>query len=60
MSSIESGYHGVPILAMPFFLDQLVSADNVVAQGRGLRLDIKDVTEQSFYNTLKELLQNTK
>lgn len=60
MSSTETIYHGVPVLAVPVFGDQDANADRVENNGFGLKLAFRDFTEEKFEKSINELLYNTK
>jgi hypothetical protein len=55
-SSFEAMYLGKPILAIPFFGDQLTNAGNLVEAGVALSLDRYKFTVQSFVNRIKQIL----
>ncbi|KAL1491836.1 hypothetical protein ABEB36_012371 [Hypothenemus hampei] len=60
LSTTETIYHGVPILAIPVFGDQNANADRAVAGGYGLKLEYlsPDFTEENLEKKLNELLHN--
>ncbi|CAG9769432.1 unnamed protein product [Ceutorhynchus assimilis] len=62
LSTTETIYHGVPVLAIPVFGDQDSNADRAVASGFGLKLSYNDpnFTEQSLAEKINELLRNPK
>lgn len=49
--TLETVYHGVPIITLPVFGDQDSNAAKVVDAGYGLRIELKEVT-------VKELLES--
>ncbi|KAH8347776.1 hypothetical protein KR084_000960, partial [Drosophila pseudotakahashii] len=59
-SITESQYHGVPMVAMPMFYDQPVSAEVMVKSGRGVTIDFFTITERSFREAITEVLENAK
>jgi len=59
-SSLETAYHGVPVLAIPGFWDQHENANRIVSQHAGIRIDFVDITEASFLKTATTLLNNPK
>nr|XP_017001943.2 UDP-glucosyltransferase 2-like [Drosophila takahashii] len=59
-SMTESQYHGVPMVAMPMFYDQPVNADVMVKSGSGVAIDFFTLTERSFREAIKEVLENAK
>ncbi|XP_070070321.1 UDP-glucosyltransferase 2-like [Drosophila takahashii] len=56
----ESQYHGVPMVALPVFADQPGNAAQMERSGFGLALDLLTITEDSFRQALKEVLENDK
>lgn len=58
LSTHETMYHGVPVLVMPFFMDQFVNAKMVVKKGIGLELNIQQITVDSLFSTARELIDN--
>jgi glucuronosyltransferase len=59
-SLAECMFHGVPILGIPFFGDQMVNIDAAVLEGWALRVDYAILTHENFYSAIQEMLQNTK
>jgi UDP:flavonoid glycosyltransferase YjiC (YdhE family) len=58
MSSLEASYRGVPIVGVPFFLDQRVNLQNFVSKGAGVELDFKSLTKETVAAALREVLSN--
>ncbi|XP_045478605.1 UDP-glycosyltransferase UGT5-like isoform X2 [Harmonia axyridis] len=58
--NIESIYHGVPILGIPFYGDQLMNMHEAQVAGYAKILHPQDITEDLFRHTLKEMLNNPK
>ncbi|XP_030383873.1 UDP-glucuronosyltransferase 2B13-like [Scaptodrosophila lebanonensis] len=56
----EGQYHGVPMLAFPFYGDQFGNAEGMVKAGFGLGLRLLETSDEVFRSALKELLQNPK
>ncbi|CAG9854065.1 unnamed protein product [Phyllotreta striolata] len=54
----EAVYHGVPILGLPVFWDQVKNIEDGVRNGFALKLNLNDLTEESFTKTLNEILNN--
>ncbi|XP_016949710.2 UDP-glycosyltransferase UGT5-like [Drosophila biarmipes] len=55
-STIESVYHGKPMLGLPFFYDQLGNMEHIKKQGLGLALSYRDMTSGGFRVTILRLL----
>lgn len=60
LSSTETIYHGIPVLAVPVFGDQDANADRVENNGFGLKLAFRDFTEEKFEKSINEILHNPK
>ncbi|KAL1491843.1 hypothetical protein ABEB36_012378 [Hypothenemus hampei] len=60
LSTTETIYHGVPILAIPVFGDQSANADRAVSSGYALKLkyNTPEFTKENFEKSLNELLHN--
>ncbi|XP_044265327.1 UDP-glycosyltransferase UGT5-like [Tribolium madens] len=60
LSTIETIYHGVPILAIPIFGDQKMNARSAVKSGYGVYLAYSELNEETMTNRLNEVLNNKK
>ncbi|XP_074039733.1 UDP-glycosyltransferase UGT5 [Leptinotarsa decemlineata] len=60
LSTTETIYHGVPILALPIFGDQKMNAAHAVAGGYALSLSISKITEDDISDALNQLLNDPK
>jgi UDP:flavonoid glycosyltransferase YjiC (YdhE family) len=60
LSTIETIYHGVPILATPLGGDQNMNAQQMANEGFGLVVNFPDISEQTLTEKLTELLNNPK
>ncbi|KAH8241102.1 hypothetical protein KR026_012171, partial [Drosophila bipectinata] len=56
----EAQYHGVPMVALPIFGDQIGNAHAMEKAGYGLALDLLSITEDSLREALTEVLENKK
>jgi len=59
LSTQEAAYHGIPILGTPFIVDQYANIEQAVASGMGLQLPLAELTEQTLYGNVTELLKNS-
>ncbi len=57
-SANEALYHGVPIIAIPMVNDQHMVAKRLVDLGVGVRLKMEEVTEDSLYAMVNEVILN--
>jgi UDP:flavonoid glycosyltransferase YjiC (YdhE family) len=58
MSSMEAAYRGVPIVGIPFILDQKVNARKFVKRGLGVLLYYDTLTKESVLTAVREILNN--
>ncbi|XP_023032274.1 uncharacterized protein LOC6643709 [Drosophila willistoni] len=56
----EAQYHGVPMVALPVFVDQPGNAAIMQSSGYGLSLDLLTLTKETFEAALREVLENKK
>lgn len=56
----EAIYDHIPMLALPFFMDQLNNVERIVAKGLALSLDYKTMDKNTFKETILELIKNPK
>ncbi|KAF2893561.1 hypothetical protein ILUMI_12615, partial [Ignelater luminosus] len=54
----EAIYHHIPMLGLPFFMDQLTNIKRVVAKGLGLSLDYKTLDKSTLKETIQEIINN--
>ncbi|XP_018334032.1 2-hydroxyacylsphingosine 1-beta-galactosyltransferase [Agrilus planipennis] len=60
LSTIEAVYHGVPLLTLPVFAEQLMNAAETEEYGYGLQLPFAKFDEEKFKQLLTEILNNPK
>ncbi|XP_071652394.1 UDP-glycosyltransferase UGT5-like isoform X4 [Temnothorax longispinosus] len=58
LSTQEAIWKGIPVIVMPFFMDQRPNARILVAKGVGIHLDIKTLSAQSILHAVEEVLYN--
>lgn len=56
----ETVYHAKPVIGIPFFGDQYLNLKSVEYNGYGILVNFFEMTENSFENTVKEVLSNPK
>ncbi|XP_003703820.2 UDP-glucosyltransferase 2 [Megachile rotundata] len=54
----EAVHYSVPVVAIPFFGDQLFNARKILDAGIGLTLDIDTITKESIVRTLTDIIEN--
>ncbi|XP_967762.1 UDP-glycosyltransferase UGT5 [Tribolium castaneum] len=60
LSTTETIYHGVPILAIPIFGDQKINARSAVTSGYGVYLAFDKLSEETLTNSINQILNNKK
>ena len=55
----EALYHGVPMIGMPVFGDQLYNALRMVRKGYGIQLNVVVFTPETLHSAVQEILVNT-
>lgn len=58
LSIQEAIYHGVPIICVPFMLDQHFNAHNLVAKKLGILLEFRLITTDYVLKKLREILDD--
>ena len=58
LSTQEAIWKGVPMIVMPFFMDQKSNTKVLVTKGVGIYLDIKTLSTQSILHAVEEVLYN--
>jgi UDP:flavonoid glycosyltransferase YjiC (YdhE family) len=53
-------YHGVPVLAIPFFSDQKYNAKKIATEEIGLQLPFKEVTKETLLTSMNAILNDSK
>nr|CAI5816849.1 unnamed protein product [Callosobruchus analis] len=60
LSTLETIYHGVPVLSLPIFADQKMNAARAQEAGYGLYMFFSEITEQKLDEALERLLNDPK
>lgn len=58
MGTQEAIYYGVPLLGIPLFGDQHFNVKAYVKRRIAVKVDLQEITEESFTHALKEILYN--
>ncbi|XP_062125452.1 UDP-glucosyltransferase 2-like isoform X1 [Drosophila sulfurigaster albostrigata] len=58
LSQHEAVYHGVPLLMLPVFCDHDANAAQAVHDGYARRLELAQLTEESLYRAIHDVLHN--
>ncbi len=60
LSMQESVYHGVPVIGIPMGIDQDTNVHNAVLQGYALKLDLKQMDEETLTVAIKRILNDSR
>ncbi|EFA05873.2 UDP-glucuronosyltransferase 2B31-like Protein [Tribolium castaneum] len=60
LSTQEALYHGVPMICVPFIVDQHINTRIIVNKNLGIHLDFKKITAGYVLQLLREVLDNPK
>ncbi|KAL7292126.1 hypothetical protein TKK_0014398 [Trichogramma kaykai] len=58
LGSQEAIYHHAPMLCVPFFAEQRINCDILVAKGVAVKLDVRQAQHQDYHRALHEILSN--
>ncbi|XP_065095063.1 UDP-glycosyltransferase UGT5-like [Ochlerotatus camptorhynchus] len=58
LSLQEATWHGIPVLSIPFFVDQYSNTDKLIRAGVGIKLLPKDINEESFKDAIMNVLDD--
>ena len=56
----EAIYNHIPIVGIPFYLDQQANVKKMVSRGCALYINLKTITKDQFKQVLIEAIQNQK
>ena len=57
-SLYESAYHGVPVVAVPLFADQIPNAKKAEQFGLGIAVDHETVDAQQLFETIERVIDD--
>ena len=60
MSTLESSWHGVPIVGIPLFMDQIRNLKKSENAGVAVKVDLQTITAEKLKLALLEVLENPK
>jgi len=58
LSTQEAIWKGIPVIVMPFFMDQKSNAQILVTKGVGIYLDVKTLSTQTILHAVEEIFYN--
>jgi glucuronosyltransferase len=58
LSTQESIFHGVPMICIPFFVDQHINTRMIVKRKLGVSVDFKSITAGYMLRKLREILDD--
>ncbi|KAG5338450.1 UD2C1 glucuronosyltransferase, partial [Acromyrmex heyeri] len=58
LSTQEAIWKGIPVIVMPFFMDQKSNAQILVAKGVGIYLNVKTLSTQTILHAVEEIFYN--
>lgn len=58
LSTHEAIWQGIPVIGMPFFMDQRPNVELLVAKGAGMRLDVEVLSTQTVLDSFEQILYN--
>ncbi|KAG5682700.1 hypothetical protein PVAND_012034 [Polypedilum vanderplanki] len=60
LSTLESTWHGVPVVRIPLFLDQARNLKKLMNAGAAVKVDFNEITVENLKSALLEVLKNPK
>ncbi|XP_055384246.1 UDP-glycosyltransferase UGT5-like [Condylostylus longicornis] len=60
LSSMETIYHGVPIIGIPMFGDQFLNMARAERAGFGITVDYEQLSQKTLGDAIREILSNNK
>lgn len=58
LTTQEAMYHGIPVVVIPFFVDQIHNAQKMVSKKLGRMLKFSNFNKNDFYEAIKEVINN--
>ncbi|KAJ8679930.1 hypothetical protein QAD02_015717 [Eretmocerus hayati] len=58
LGSQEAVYYGVPVICVPFFVDQLVNCDIASEKGYGIKLNIEIARQEDYDSAIAKILHD--
>lgn len=58
MGTLEAIYYGVPLVGIPLYYDQPSNIASYVKKNIAVGIDLNEITEKTFTNSLNEILKN--
>ncbi|CAH1958135.1 unnamed protein product [Acanthoscelides obtectus] len=60
LSTMEAAYYGVPVLGIPFFVDQFINLIMMENKGIARQISYPTISEDIVYTNIREMLDNPK
>ncbi|KAG5685003.1 hypothetical protein PVAND_014206 [Polypedilum vanderplanki] len=60
LSTLESTWHGIPIIGIPLFSDQIRNLKKSMNAGAAVKVDFHEITTENLKSALLEILENPK
>ncbi|KAG5685001.1 hypothetical protein PVAND_014204 [Polypedilum vanderplanki] len=60
LSTLESTWHGIPIIGIPLYADQIRNLKKSMNAGAAVKVDFHEITTENLKSALLEILENPK